>query len=248
MCGGAGALIDFLPIGQIFDNPTGFYINSNKSLAARTEKYYKRFPLSSSFQTSLSMRSNLLASFLVAMLLAGCAFEGTVVEKRSRQLPDSSMIGTEGVYSFAFRGPTGTSRPPITVPNPQFWTETNGMYSFLLRDQQGNVRSQMVTAGGFRSLPGRRLLQRSSSLPPAKLPIQRTARLSRRSFITDDTTGWLRLAEHTARWRCIIGIIPLNRGRRLRFAPHTPSLRVELWPSVARRFHPFFCRRSTASA
>jgi hypothetical protein len=138
-----------LPIGQIFDNPSGFCINSNKSLAARTEKYYKRFPLSSSFQTLLSMRSNLLASFAIAMLLAGCAFEGTVVEKRSRQLPDSSMIGTEGTYSFAFRGPTGTSRPPITVPNPQFWTETNGMYTFLLRDQQGNVRSQMVTAEVF---------------------------------------------------------------------------------------------------
>lgn len=95
------------------------------------------------------MRSNLFASFLVAMLLAACAFEGTIVEKRSRQLPDSSMIGTEGAHSFAFRGPTGISRPPIAVPNPQFWTETNGMYSFLLRDQQGNVRSQMVTAEVF---------------------------------------------------------------------------------------------------
>jgi hypothetical protein len=95
------------------------------------------------------MRSNLPTSFLIAMLLSSCAFEGTVVEKRSRGLPDSSMIGTEGVYSFAFRGPTGTSRPPITVPNPQFWTETNGMCSFLLRDQQGNVHSQMVTAEVF---------------------------------------------------------------------------------------------------
>ena len=95
------------------------------------------------------MRSNLLASLLVPMLLAGCAFEGVVVEKRSRPLPDSSVIGTEGVYSFAFRGPTGTSRPPITVPIPQFWTGTNGLYTFLLRDQQGNVHSQMVTAEVF---------------------------------------------------------------------------------------------------
>ena len=120
-------------------------MNSNKSLAARTEKYYKRFRC----RPFKPMRSNLIASFLIAVLLVGCAFEGTVVEKRSRQLPDSSMIGTEGDYSFAFRGPTGTSRPPITVPNPQFWTETNGMYSFLLRDQQGNVHSQMVTAEVF---------------------------------------------------------------------------------------------------
>jgi hypothetical protein len=99
------------------------------------------------------MRSNLLASCLVAMLLAGhafgCAFEGTIVEKRSRLRPDASMIGTEGVYSFVFRGPTGTSRLPITVPNPQFWMETSGSYKFLLRDQQGNVHSQLVTAEVF---------------------------------------------------------------------------------------------------
>lgn len=99
------------------------------------------------------MRSNILASLFVALLLAtralGCAFEGTIVEKRSWLRPDASMIGTEGVYSFVFRGPTGTSRLPITVPNPQFWTESSGSYKFLLRDQQGNVRSQLVTAEVF---------------------------------------------------------------------------------------------------
>jgi hypothetical protein len=92
------------------------------------------------------MRFNILVFSIVATLLTSCAYEGTIVEKRSRPLPDASMIGTEGVDSFVFRGPTGTSRLPIGVPNPQFWTETNGMYSFLLRDQQGNVHSQMVTA------------------------------------------------------------------------------------------------------
>jgi hypothetical protein len=114
----------------------------------RIQKYYNVLRRCS-LTKPLPMRSHLLASSLVATLLAGCAFEGTIVEKRSRPLPDASMIGTEGVDSFVFRGPTGTSRPPITVPNPQFWTETNGVYSFLLRDQQGNVRSQMVTAEVF---------------------------------------------------------------------------------------------------
>ena len=95
------------------------------------------------------MRSSLLVSFLIAMLLTGCAFEGVVVEKRSRPLPDASTIGTEGAYSFAFRGPTGTSRPPMTVPAPQLWTQTNGIYTFLLRDEHGSVDSQMVTADVF---------------------------------------------------------------------------------------------------
>ena len=83
------------------------------------------------------------------MPLAGCALEGVVVEKHSRPLPDASMIGTEGAYSFAFRGPTGTSRPPITVPVPQLWTQNNGIYTFLLRDQAGSAHSQMVTAEAF---------------------------------------------------------------------------------------------------
>jgi hypothetical protein len=99
------------------------------------------------------MRSNLLVSCLVAMLLAshafGCAYEGTIVEKPSRPIPDASMIGTEGVHSFVFRGPTGTSRLPVGVPNPTFWRESNGMYSFLLRDRSGHVHSQMVTAEVF---------------------------------------------------------------------------------------------------
>ncbi len=95
------------------------------------------------------MRSSLLASFLIAMLLTSCAFEGVVVEKRSWPLPDASTIGTEGANSFVLRGPTGTSRPPITVPVPQFWTQTNGIYTLLLRDQQGSVHSQMVTADVF---------------------------------------------------------------------------------------------------
>ena len=99
------------------------------------------------------MRSKLLVSCLVATLLAnhafGCAFEGTIVEKYSRLRPDTSMIGTEGVYSFVFRGPTGTSRPPVGVPNPQFWTESSGSYKFFLRDQHGHVRSQLVTPEVF---------------------------------------------------------------------------------------------------
>ena len=95
------------------------------------------------------MRSSLISSCLLAMLLAGCANEGVVEEKRSRPLPDASIIGTEGAYSFAFRGPTGSSRPPMTIPTPQFWTQTNGTYAFVLRDREGSVRSQTVTAEVF---------------------------------------------------------------------------------------------------
>jgi len=142
-----------LSITQIFGNPATFPTFIQTKLWRSELKNTTKGFLPSSFQTSSSMRSKLLASCLGAMLLAGhafgCAFEGTIVDKYSRLRPDASMVGTEGVYSFVFRGPTGTSRPPIGIPNPQFWTESSGSYKFLLRDQQGSTHSQLVTPEVF---------------------------------------------------------------------------------------------------
>jgi hypothetical protein len=100
------------------------------------------------------MHSKFLAPFFLALLLAvpafGCAFEGEVVHKISRPRPDSSLPGTEGVHAFVFRGPTGTSRRPITIPGPEFWSwEPSGKYAFYLRDRQGNGRWQLVTPEVF---------------------------------------------------------------------------------------------------
>jgi hypothetical protein len=117
-----------------------------KSLAACTGKYYKG---SCRLLLSILLMRSILACLLIPVLLSGCAAQGTIVEKRSRQRPDSSMIGTEGVDSFVFRGPVGTSRQPTMVSGPQFWTETGGSYKFILRDQAGNVRSQLVTPAIF---------------------------------------------------------------------------------------------------
>ncbi len=59
------------------------------------------------------------------------------------------MTGTEGVNSFVFRGPTGTSHQPIATRNPHFWNDKSGSYKFVLRDRQEDVRSQLVTPGVF---------------------------------------------------------------------------------------------------
>jgi hypothetical protein len=95
------------------------------------------------------MRLNPFACLLSVVLVAGSAVAGVIVEKRSRVLPDSSIPGTEGVHSFVFRGPTGTSRLPITVPRPDFWPDQNGMFSFVVRDSGGHLCSEMVTADVF---------------------------------------------------------------------------------------------------
>jgi hypothetical protein len=115
------------------------------------------------------MRINIFVSSLVAMLLAGCAADGVIVEKRSRQIPDSSIPGTEGIHSFVFRGPTGTSRLPITVPGEEFWpAEPNAVCKFILRDRAGNVRSQLVTPEVFARYQTGDYFNDLQSPPPAR--------------------------------------------------------------------------------
>jgi hypothetical protein len=117
------------------------------------------------------MRSKLLVYFLMAMLPAGfalgCAYEGEVVHKIFRERPDTSLPGTEGVHAFIFRGPTGTSRRPITLPGPEFWSwEPSGKYAFYLRDRQGNGRWQLVTPEVFACYEVGDYFNDSQSNPP----------------------------------------------------------------------------------
>ena len=96
------------------------------------------------------MSSKLFAASLMTVIFAGGAAAGVVVEKRSRQLPDTAVLDCAGIHSFVFRGPTGTSRRPIMVPPREYWTaQESGLYSFVLRYRSGNVRSRMVTPEVF---------------------------------------------------------------------------------------------------
>ena len=61
------------------------------------------------------MRFTLIFPILATALLTSCANQGTIVEKRARANPFAYSAGVDGTFSF------------------------------LLRDQQGNVHSQMVT-------------------------------------------------------------------------------------------------------
>jgi hypothetical protein len=96
------------------------------------------------------MRTRFVASFLLLMAVAAGAPAAVVVEKRSRQLPYVEVFGCQGVHSFIFRGPTGTSRQPILVPPREYWTaQEAGLYKFVLRYHSGNVRSRLVTPEVF---------------------------------------------------------------------------------------------------
>jgi hypothetical protein len=143
----AVALMDF------FDLPTlacRRLSEPNKLLAGRVGKYYNAVRLSCLFSKPLTMRSTILAGSLIAMLCAEGAYAGVVVEKRSRQVPDTAVLDCAGVHSFVFRGPTGTSRRPIMVPPREYWTaQESGLYSFVLRYRSGNVCSRMVTPEVF---------------------------------------------------------------------------------------------------
>ncbi|HEX4632037.1 MAG TPA: hypothetical protein VH188_13850 [Chthoniobacterales bacterium] len=96
------------------------------------------------------MRLKFLLIILLAASLAGGAFAAVVVEKQSRQVPYVEVFECNGVHSFVFRGPRGTSRKPILVPPEEYWTAREaGLYKFVLRYHSGNVCSRLVTPEVF---------------------------------------------------------------------------------------------------
>ena len=141
------------------------------------------------------MRSKLFAGSLLVIAFAGGAFAAVVVEKKSRQVPDVEVFGCQGVHSFVFRGPTGTSRRPILVRPREYWTaQEAGLYSFVLRSHSGNVCSRLVTPEVFARYhvgddfndcaPGpsdRTQTDDSKSVQPVMHHRQRTAQARKRS-------------------------------------------------------------------
>lgn len=96
------------------------------------------------------MRSKFLTAFLLVPVLAGGAFAAIVVEKKSRQVPYVEVVDGEGIHSFIFRGPKGTSERPILVPPREYWTAGEaGLYHFVLRDGSGHVCCRLVTPEVF---------------------------------------------------------------------------------------------------
>ncbi len=96
------------------------------------------------------MRSKLLAVSFLALLSSGSAFPSIIVEKRGRQLPFVEIVDCQGVHSFIFRGPTGTSRRPVLVPPHEYWViREAGLYHLVLRHHDGQVCSRLVTPEVF---------------------------------------------------------------------------------------------------
>ena len=96
------------------------------------------------------MRFKLLVTALLAFSFVGSAFAAIVMEKQSRQLPFVEVVDCQGIHSFVFRGPKGTSRKPIRVPPEEYWTVREaGLYKFVLRYHSGNVCSRLVTPEVF---------------------------------------------------------------------------------------------------
>lgn len=54
------------------------------------------------------MQSRILLTYLIAIsLLSSCAYEGVVVDKRTRPLPFTESLGVDGMYTFKLRNHTG---------------------------------------------------------------------------------------------------------------------------------------------
>src|SRR5256885_10002883 len=144
------------------------------------------------------MRSKFVVGSLLLAALAGGAFAAVVVEKKSRQVPYVEVFDCQGVHSFVFRGPTGTSRRPILVPPREYWTaQEAGLYKFVLRYHSGNVCSRLVTPEVFAryrvgddfrdsepAMSERSQTEDSKSVQPVTHHRQRTAQMRKHRYVS----------------------------------------------------------------
>jgi len=143
-----------------------------------------------------AMRFKLLVVSILTLFLVGGAFAAIVVEKQSRQLPYVEVVDCQGIHSFVFRGPKGTSRNPILVPPQEYWTAPEaGLYKFVLRYHTGNVCSRLVTPEVFAryrvgddfrdsELMTERVTEDNKSVQPVVHHRRHTAQVKKRSHTT----------------------------------------------------------------
>jgi hypothetical protein len=62
------------------------------------------------------MRFTIMVYLAAATLLSGCAFEGVIVEKRSRPLPFPDSLGVDGIYDFQLRDRAGQIHSQMVIP------------------------------------------------------------------------------------------------------------------------------------
>lgn len=75
-----------------------------------------RLQRSLSIPTPALMRFSILVCVTCAALLTSCAYEGVIVQKDARPLPFTHTAGVEGSYAFLLRDNAGTVRRQIVTP------------------------------------------------------------------------------------------------------------------------------------
>lgn len=63
------------------------------------------------------MQRSILACYLAALLVPGCAYQGVIVEKRFRPLPFSCSLGMDAIYNFQLRDATGHIYSQMVTPD-----------------------------------------------------------------------------------------------------------------------------------
>ena len=63
------------------------------------------------------MRCNTLTCFTVLALFSGCAYQGVVVEKRFRPVPFSASLGLDAMYNFQLRDNAGQIHSQMVTPD-----------------------------------------------------------------------------------------------------------------------------------
>ncbi|HEY0369844.1 MAG TPA: hypothetical protein VGC85_09625 [Chthoniobacterales bacterium] len=112
---------------------------------------------------------------LAVVFLTSCAYQGVIVQKQARPHPLYESIGIDGVYSFLLRDNSGAMRRQMVTPEV-FQAYAEGQY---FNDQQAAATSGEFKATQPAVASAKHLpTQRASHLPPEPAPLATPRRVS----------------------------------------------------------------------
>ena len=95
------------------------------------------------------MRRNIVICLALVVLVSGCAYQGTIVEKRFRPLPFSASLGVDAMYNFQLRDNTQQIHSQMVTPDV-FASYRAGDYFNDLESPPAHDEKELE---GFRLLP-----------------------------------------------------------------------------------------------
>ncbi len=151
------------------------------------------------------MRRNIVFYLAVVALLSGCAYQGTIVEKRFRPVPFSASLGVDAMYDFRLRDSAAQIHSQMVTPDV-FASYRTGDY---FNDLQPPPAHEDKELEGFRPAPEE--MNEGPYQPVRVMQIRSPQRVA--SKVAVQTNGHAESEVKILRWQTV-RIVPIQSPRK----------------------------------